>query len=351
MTQAPPDPFTDFPKTAAVKLLLAGEPGTRKTRRALASAPGPVYWIDMENGCDEYGDLVDDDRAVRFMRCSSTREFRAALKYLLHHQSKVGTVVVDPVSVLWELAQNDYIDRQISRGDAATAADVDLSVGAWGTIKRAHNPMIESLVAADFHLVLIARGGDKVDNKGRSKGFGIDGEKNNPHRVKTVVHCYAKGHDEVVKDRSNTWAVGVVNGRVDLADLFGASHENTVAAYLKFFTDSILIGALNQLDRDSAYRIALDDAHITLGWLSEQLVKAAFGPKMSSATFMRAELRRSSGNKYRVQALEHSLTMLREEKIDLPDEPVGGEVDQTTAKQADAAYHQSDDTLFEPAAP
>ena len=50
--------FQPFPKQRGpLKILVYGEPGTLKTRRAL-QMPDPIFMIDLECGAADYGDLI-----------------------------------------------------------------------------------------------------------------------------------------------------------------------------------------------------------------------------------------------------------------------------------------------------
>jgi hypothetical protein len=96
-------PFVPFPRTRGpVKLLLYGDPGTLKTRRALGF-PGPRFMVDLEKGADEYGDLVSD--GDQYLACQSAEALSSALDYLDGLPAgAVGTLIVDPITVVWERA-------------------------------------------------------------------------------------------------------------------------------------------------------------------------------------------------------------------------------------------------------
>ena len=64
-----------------LKLLVYGDPGTEKTRRAL-QMPRPVYIIDMENGASSYASLVEPGQG-HYLSTKSHAELSEALEELL----------------------------------------------------------------------------------------------------------------------------------------------------------------------------------------------------------------------------------------------------------------------------
>src|SRR5262245_37519866 len=103
------NPFVPFPiGKGPVKLLLYGEPGTMKTRRALGF-PAPRYMVDLEKGADEYGDLTEP--GDQYLACQSHSALFEALDYLDSIRGDVGTLIIDPITVVWQSLQAGHAER------------------------------------------------------------------------------------------------------------------------------------------------------------------------------------------------------------------------------------------------
>ena len=101
--------FKPFPKgRGPIKLLVYGEPGTLKTRRAL-QMPDPIYVIDMECGAADYGELVQGKVAF-YLRTKSHVDVSDALREVLQKaEGEVGTLIIDPISQVWQSLQNAHL--------------------------------------------------------------------------------------------------------------------------------------------------------------------------------------------------------------------------------------------------
>lgn len=211
------NPFRPYPKgKGPIKLFVFGDPGTLKTRRAM-TLPGPRFMVDMEKGADEYGDLAGD--GDQYMACASLAALMEALDYLdTLKPSAVGTLIVDPITVLWDAMQSGQAEK-IAKKRKCSLDDALLDKGAWGRIKRVHGDVMTRLVNAPYHVVMIARGKVLKDDNGNVTGYGYDGNKQLDFLAKTVVITRGD-HDFVVKDRSGTWKERTQHGtRLDFRDL------------------------------------------------------------------------------------------------------------------------------------
>ena len=232
--------FQPFPTTRGhLKILLYGDPGTEKTRRAL-KMPGPVYVIDMENGASDYGDLVDPGRDKYFATKSHVRAAQAVEEVVAlatRNPAAVGTLVVDPVTVVWQSLQAAHIEKVVrksrAKGDEQAPEDVMFDVGAWGTLKRVYGDFMTNLLNAPFHVVLIARGKELVDQKGNKVGYGYEGEKSTEFLFKTIIET-RRDYDLVKKDRTGTFRERSKHPRIDLNQLLG----NAGTATSRLETDS-----------------------------------------------------------------------------------------------------------------
>jgi len=194
--------FVPFPSGAApLKLLVYGDPGTQKTRRAL-SMPGPIYVIDMECGAVNYGDLVESKKAFYLRTKSHSELFQALEELSLLPPEAVGTVVIDPISQVWQSLQNGHVQRQVFR-KRKIAEDVFFDVGTWGKLKRSYGDIMSHLLSAPYHVVMTARGKDKIDERGNVIEYAYEGERSTSFLANVVIES-RREYDIVVKDRTGT---------------------------------------------------------------------------------------------------------------------------------------------------
>ena len=185
-----------------LKLLVYGDPGTEKTRRAL-QMPRPIYMVDMENGASCYADLVEEGQGF-YLATKSYAELSAALDELLAMpEGRVGTLVIDPITVAWESIKAGHIERMMQK-KRVSAEDVRFDVGAWGRLKRVYGDLMTRILNAPFHVVMIARGKEKIDERGNKLGYGYEGEKSTAFLANVVLVTHLK-HDVVLKDRTGTF--------------------------------------------------------------------------------------------------------------------------------------------------
>ena len=208
--------FSPFPTgRGPVKLLVYGEPGTMKTRRSL-QMPGPLYMIDLECGAADYGDLVDPEKSF-YLRTKSHLDVAQAIEELLSKPSGVvGTLIIDPITQVWQSLQNAHVSRTCIRKNRIPE-DVFFDVGTWGKLKRSYSDIMAALLSAPFHVVMTARGKEKIDERGNSLGYGYEGEKSTMFLANVVIESHSNG-DVVVKDRTGTYTEKQRLKRVDFTD-------------------------------------------------------------------------------------------------------------------------------------
>ncbi|MEL6348357.1 MAG: AAA family ATPase [Myxococcota bacterium] len=212
-----------------LKLLVYGDPGTEKTRRAL-KMPRPVYVIDMENGASSYADLIEPGQGF-YLATKSHAELSEALEELLAMPSgDVGTLVIDPITVVWDSIKAGHIER-IVRKKRCAPEDVFFDVGTWGKLKRTYGDLMTRILNAPFHVVMTARGKEKIDERGNKLGYGYDGEKTTTFLANVVIESHAD-YDIVWKDRTGTFKESSRRPRVSFKDFLpqtgrGVSHLET----------------------------------------------------------------------------------------------------------------------------
>lgn len=209
----PSNPFRapDQAPTRA-KLLVYGPSGVGKTFLAL-SAPGRIAVIDTEGGTAFYADRPGLSK-FDVLPTKTFAQVEQAVAYLKANPGVYETLVIDPVTVLYETLQDAAQQR---RADQRRNVDADLEMLDWQHIKRAYKRLMNELVNLPMHVVVTAREADlkeeRTSSSGRKESVKIglkpSAEKDTDYHFDTVVRLEAgKGGARVgvvEKDRTGEW--------------------------------------------------------------------------------------------------------------------------------------------------
>lgn len=169
-TSTPGNPFK--PSTSVIarpRIFLWGAPGAGKTRCSLSL--GRAAYISLERGAQYYAEEFDFD----LMEPQTFAEIVQAVTWLATHQHNYQTIVIDPVTIAWEMCQDDFLQAK----KAARGPNAEISGGDWKTIKPRYNTLMKLLTTIDMNVVVIARATKNyVSGEAGSEMFAID--KNDP---------------------------------------------------------------------------------------------------------------------------------------------------------------------------
>lgn len=194
------------------KVLAHGGPGVGKTFLGL-SAPGKVAVIDTEGGTAFYAGRFDFD----VLHTKSYADFMAAIDFLATGKHDYKTVLIDPVTVIYETLQEAAVTRRAEmnrkRGRGATTVDeADLEQLDWGRIKRSYKRAMTALVNLGMHVIVTAR--EKAETVRDQKGnfeqtgkFLPDAEKTTAYYFDVVLRLVDEGGKRVAiitKDRTGS---------------------------------------------------------------------------------------------------------------------------------------------------
>lgn len=201
-----------------------GPTGTGKTLFAL-SFPKPAV-IDMEGGTDWYlGREILPNQATEFpiINTRSAREVIEGVnemeERLIKEPGYIETIVIDPVTVLWDALQDAYVKRLRAKSKNPEA---ELKFQHWRSIKSPYKALMTQLINLPVHLVLIGREAAEYEMKGKELvqvGTRIQTEKDTPYIADIYLRFATKpdpksGADrfyvQVEKDRTNMLKRGAI---------------------------------------------------------------------------------------------------------------------------------------------
>lgn len=197
-----------------VKCLVYGASGIGKTYFAL-SAPGPVAVIDTEGGTAFYAGRTGLS-TFDVLPTKTFGQVEQAVAYIRANPAAYATLVIDPVTVLYQVLQDAAQHR---RAEIRRDPDADMEQLDWQRVKRAYQRLMNDLVNLPMHVIVTAREADMTEErigangkKERVKiGFRPEAEKGTAYHFDTVLRFVvgAKGREVVVeKDRTDGHQLG-----------------------------------------------------------------------------------------------------------------------------------------------
>ena len=189
-----------------LKVLVYGPSGSGKTHLAL-TFPTPAV-IDMEGGTDLFGNRFD----FHVLKTKDYREVIRAVDLVAADGNGYGTLVLDPVTVLWQVlmeAGQIMAERRIQkRNKNANLDNAALTQRDWGIIKRKVNALYTRLVNMPCHVVVIGRIKDVNKTKGNEivkVGERVDAEKSTEYMFDIICKLVMENGKRIgiiEKDRS-----------------------------------------------------------------------------------------------------------------------------------------------------
>jgi len=204
-------PFTRSERvTKRVKIFLWGDSGTGKTLLAI-QFPAPVV-LDLERGSEQYGDV----HPFEVLPANSADDCMKAVDWLLVHKHPYRTLVVDPITVYWEMLQRKWSEILLLRNKQSKGNKFDfydMQPKDWMPLKSELKEFIRKLLALDMNIICTARAkplyaeGELM----RKVGETFDGEKSLPYSFDTVLRLTREAGKyvaETIKDRTQKLPTG-----------------------------------------------------------------------------------------------------------------------------------------------
>ena len=211
-----------------LKLFLWGDTGTHKTILSL-QFPNPTV-IDLEKGTEHYG--KDFAFHVADPPPATAAKVIDLVDWLGSNKHSYRTLVIDPITVLWEMVQKQWSDIFLNRNRQSKGFKheyYDLQVKDWQTIKAYWKDFINKILLLDMNVIVTARQKAQYADSGFMKKVGetFDGEKTLPYMFDVVMQMYKQDDKfcaRCIKDRTNHFKEGeelIEPSYATFEDLFG----------------------------------------------------------------------------------------------------------------------------------
>lgn len=182
-------------------ILVWSNPGKGKTHFGYSSKD-PVCIIDTEGKSHHLADKFSD-KMVEIYQPSDYDEALDALhdavellENVKRETGRIGTLVVDSMSIMWEWSQQKYVDK-FYRGKDKDEVNFSSGMGTsgqsdWKQIKRYHNTMFrQTIIDSPFHFVWTAMSTDDyeaaIENDVSFTPKKPSGEKDNEYKASEVL--------------------------------------------------------------------------------------------------------------------------------------------------------------------
>lgn len=188
-----------------LKLFLYGDTGTGKTFLSL-QFPNPVV-IDLEKGTAAYGKTFN----FEVLQATSLREIQEALNFLSTEKHEYKTLVIDPITMMYELLQDKWMNIFLERNKKSAGNKQDFYIfqpSDWKTIKDDWKNFIRKILALDMNIICIARQKPLYADGEFMKVIGdtYDVDRATAYYFDTVIQLKRAGEKRlacVIKDRNN----------------------------------------------------------------------------------------------------------------------------------------------------
>jgi hypothetical protein len=223
-------------------ILVWSDPGKGKTHFGY-SAKDPVCIIDTEGKSHHLADKFDD-KMVEIYQPSDYDEALDALhdavdllENVKRETGRIGTVVVDSMSIMWEWSQQKYVDK-FYRGKDKDEVNFSSAIGSsgqsdWKQIKRYHNTMFrQTIIDSPFHFVWTAMATDDyeaaIENDINFTPKKPSGEKDNEYKASEVLRLREDSEGKTIAELEKSDKVNHNYTGLEKPDF--PKHQNVVRA-------------------------------------------------------------------------------------------------------------------------
>jgi len=163
-------------KPRRLKAFIYGKSGVGKTVGVLKLCPNAMI-IDTEDGTEFYDDFIEQ-QGSEVLRTNDVPEILACLKGLEENPREFSSLIIDPVTSIWESLQTRWTDifteTALRRNKHHQVATEDFGMTFWSKVKAQHTRLNTWIKRLDMNIVMTAHEKDMwSDESGTLKKVGI----------------------------------------------------------------------------------------------------------------------------------------------------------------------------------
>ena len=211
-----------------LKMFVYGPSGIGKTTAAIMFPNS--YIIDTEHGNDYYADTISKSGSVVF-HSNIFSEIKAELETLLVEDHGYKTLIIDPITILYQSIQDEWSRRFESqlreKGEDKKAEMGDFGLRFWGKIKSDYKSIQRLINRLDMNVIVTAHQKDVYGSNSIKVGVSFDSMKGDDYFFDNVVRLEKRGQQRFAimeKERAEI-------GKNKFPSEFEWSYEN----FLKFY--------------------------------------------------------------------------------------------------------------------
>lgn len=166
-------------KSKRIKLMMFGPAGVGKTTAAI-SWPNAVI-LDMEKGTENYHETIKKAGSVVF-QTTNPDEIREEIKTLMTEKHPYTTIVIDPVTILYNAIQEKWNRIFTKYADTEKATELqDFGFRYWAKVKSDYKSIMRMLLQCDLNVILTAHQKDLYGEGMKKVGLGSDSMRGDEH--------------------------------------------------------------------------------------------------------------------------------------------------------------------------
>lgn len=187
----PPKAKTPEAKNKRVKMMVFSTAGIGKTTAAIGWPKAVI--VDMEHGTDNYHDTIIQNGSI-VLHTTNPDEVRDEIKTLLTEKHDYRTIVIDPVTILYQAIQEKWTRIFSKYADTEKATELqDFGFRYWAKVKSDYKAIMRMLLACDMNVILTAHQKDVYGEGMKKAGFGSDSMKGDEHIFDYVFQLVMDG--------------------------------------------------------------------------------------------------------------------------------------------------------------
>jgi hypothetical protein len=175
----PPKAKTPEPQNKRVKMMIFSTAGLGKTTASIGWPKAVI--IDMEHGTDNYHETIIGNGSI-VLHTTNPDEVKDEIKTMLTEKHDYRTIVIDPVTILYQAIQEKWTRIFSKYADTEKATELqDFGFRYWAKVKSDYKAIMRMLLACDMNVILTAHQKDLYGEGMKKVGFGSDSMKGDEH--------------------------------------------------------------------------------------------------------------------------------------------------------------------------